>query len=443
MLIVAREVIEKLIDDLDGDEAAETVPFALDGTSYEIDLSTKNAAAFRKDLGRYISAARHQGASRSTPRRRTSKATGNRAKPKRDFDVAQLRKWAGANAVEVPSRGRIPQDVVEEYKAAGRRLAPAVKDVVGLESVAAVPDAVAGGGPAVDAAARRYPHRSPTARPGTRSVRVASSRSVMPGSAGDVVESPAMPFGGTPDPSLGTDGLCRLMHEVLAIASATVRLWRTRSTRSIRALPGARYGWQTSAISSVAARSRDMIRSLRRRSDDAGAFLPHRRQLDADRVIARTGGPPQVALRRLEVDRVELYADVPNEAAATFDGTDIVSSPVGGVRGGWPVRASGPPHTTLPSRWRLSLRHPEGGDDGGDRVRVVGLGVLDDPQQRASRQAVVVPPLVHDQRMQLHDESPRAADAVRVQGPGSAGSIMPCRGRWRPGSVALTPARPR
>ena len=47
---MAREVIEKLIDDLDGSTAVETVAFALDGTSYEIDLSKRNAAAFRKTL---------------------------------------------------------------------------------------------------------------------------------------------------------------------------------------------------------------------------------------------------------------------------------------------------------------------------------------------------------------------------------------------------------
>ena len=50
MLNVAREVTEKFIDDLDGSAAAETVSFALDGTSYEIDLSKKNASAFRKAL---------------------------------------------------------------------------------------------------------------------------------------------------------------------------------------------------------------------------------------------------------------------------------------------------------------------------------------------------------------------------------------------------------
>jgi nucleoid-associated protein Lsr2 len=40
VLNVAREVVAKLIDDLEGGEAEETVAFALDGTSYEIDLSS-------------------------------------------------------------------------------------------------------------------------------------------------------------------------------------------------------------------------------------------------------------------------------------------------------------------------------------------------------------------------------------------------------------------
>ena len=55
---MAREVIEKLIDDLDGSEATETVTFGLDGTTYEIDLNKKNAAALRKALEPYVKAAR-------------------------------------------------------------------------------------------------------------------------------------------------------------------------------------------------------------------------------------------------------------------------------------------------------------------------------------------------------------------------------------------------
>jgi len=116
---MAREVIEKLVDDLDGGEATETVTFALDGTSYEIDLSKKNAAAFHKSFDRYIKAAR-----RSTTtggRRRPPAVSTNGSKPKRDFDIMQLREWAGANNVTVPTRGRIPQAVVDQYKQAGGR----------------------------------------------------------------------------------------------------------------------------------------------------------------------------------------------------------------------------------------------------------------------------------------------------------------------------------
>src|SRR5688500_3062008 len=116
---MAREVIEKLVDDLDGGEAAETVTFALDATSYEIDLSKKNAAAFRKSFDRYIKAAR-----RSTTaggRRRKTATSTSGSKPKRDFDIMQLREWAGANDITVPTRGRIPQAVVDQYKQAGGR----------------------------------------------------------------------------------------------------------------------------------------------------------------------------------------------------------------------------------------------------------------------------------------------------------------------------------
>jgi hypothetical protein len=116
---VAREVVEKLVDDLDGGVANETVRFGLDGTSYEIDLSKKNAAAFRKALVPYLAGARKRSTGRSAGRRRTAAASG--AKRTRDYDIVQLREWAGANDVAIPSRGRVPQAVVEQYKAAGGR----------------------------------------------------------------------------------------------------------------------------------------------------------------------------------------------------------------------------------------------------------------------------------------------------------------------------------
>jgi hypothetical protein len=119
---VAREVIEKLIDDLDGSAGAETVTFGLDGTSYEVDLSAKNAAAFRRLMDRYVKAARRD-ASGVRPARapRRGKASSSRPKSTRGYDLVQLREWAGANGVAVPARGRIPQTVVDQYKSAGGR----------------------------------------------------------------------------------------------------------------------------------------------------------------------------------------------------------------------------------------------------------------------------------------------------------------------------------
>jgi hypothetical protein len=120
-VIVAREVIEKLIDDLDGGDAAETVSFGLDGTTYAIDLSKRNAAALRKALRRYIKAGRKGASARRTGPRRTASQPVRSARAKRDFDIVQLRAWAGTNGVAVPSRGRIPQAVVDQYRAAGGR----------------------------------------------------------------------------------------------------------------------------------------------------------------------------------------------------------------------------------------------------------------------------------------------------------------------------------
>ena len=116
---MAREVIEKLVDDLDGGDATESVSFALDGTSFEIDLSKKNAAAFRKLFDRYVKAGRR--AAPAGGRRHKVAAPTNGSTPKRQFDIARLREWAKTNDVTVPARGRIPQAVVDQYKQAGGR----------------------------------------------------------------------------------------------------------------------------------------------------------------------------------------------------------------------------------------------------------------------------------------------------------------------------------
>ena len=58
---MAKTVIVKLTDDIDGGDADETVHFALDGRSYEIDVSTANAVKLRQALELFIEKGRLRG----------------------------------------------------------------------------------------------------------------------------------------------------------------------------------------------------------------------------------------------------------------------------------------------------------------------------------------------------------------------------------------------
>ena len=55
---MAQKVNIVLVDDIDESEAVETVTFGLDGTSYEIDLNKKHAAALRDAVSFYVGHAR-------------------------------------------------------------------------------------------------------------------------------------------------------------------------------------------------------------------------------------------------------------------------------------------------------------------------------------------------------------------------------------------------
>jgi Lsr2/CutA1 divalent ion tolerance protein len=55
---MAQKVTVALIDDLDGGPAEETIRLGFEDAEYEIDLSGKNARAFRKQLAPFIEHAR-------------------------------------------------------------------------------------------------------------------------------------------------------------------------------------------------------------------------------------------------------------------------------------------------------------------------------------------------------------------------------------------------
>jgi hypothetical protein len=113
---VAKETITKLIDDIDGSVAHETVTFGLDGSLYEIDLSTKNAKKLRGELASYV-----ENGSRVTARPalagrgRSRGATGDKEQNK------AIREWAMRKGLDVSTRGRLRQEIIDEYhRSAGR-----------------------------------------------------------------------------------------------------------------------------------------------------------------------------------------------------------------------------------------------------------------------------------------------------------------------------------
>ncbi|MEU3599730.1 Lsr2 family protein [Streptomyces sp. NPDC006798] len=108
---MAQKVQVLLVDDLDGGEADETVTFALDGKTYEIDLTTANADKLRSLLEPYAKNGRRTGGRASTGRGKGRAASDNK-------NTAEVRAWAKANGYDVNDRGRVPATVREAYEKA-------------------------------------------------------------------------------------------------------------------------------------------------------------------------------------------------------------------------------------------------------------------------------------------------------------------------------------
>jgi hypothetical protein len=108
-MAMAQKTIVQLIDDLDQGAAEETVSFALDGTSYEIDLSAKNARKLRDALAVYVANARRAGRVPAT-------AAARRRSGRNDREQTQaIREWARKNGHKIGEKGRIPSAILDAY----------------------------------------------------------------------------------------------------------------------------------------------------------------------------------------------------------------------------------------------------------------------------------------------------------------------------------------
>jgi Lsr2 len=111
---MAQRVNVVLVDDIDGNDAVETVSFALDGVDYEIDLSEAHAGELRNALSLYIGHARRTGGRRRSGKRPSAPAASSDG----SASAADIRVWARENGFDVPERGRVSAEVREAYAAA-------------------------------------------------------------------------------------------------------------------------------------------------------------------------------------------------------------------------------------------------------------------------------------------------------------------------------------
>jgi hypothetical protein len=108
--MMQKTVITK-IDDLTGREfeKGETITFAFEGKTYEIDLNTFNARNFRRSMAKYMANARKVAESKKTD--------GRKVKHDPEY-VHNVRAWAKENGYEVSDRGRVPNAIYEAYEKA-------------------------------------------------------------------------------------------------------------------------------------------------------------------------------------------------------------------------------------------------------------------------------------------------------------------------------------
>lgn len=110
-----------LVCDLHDDDSAgaETVTFAIDGSTYEIDVCAQHASALRDAMAPYVGAGRRGGGGGgggATSSGRRGRGGRSSSTPDRQR-TQEIREWARAHGHQVSDRGRIPVRLVEQWEA--------------------------------------------------------------------------------------------------------------------------------------------------------------------------------------------------------------------------------------------------------------------------------------------------------------------------------------
>jgi hypothetical protein len=113
---MAKTVIVKLTDDIDGGDADETVHFSLDGKSYEVDLSSANASKLREAFKPYVEQGRSSRGTRTRPASASAESEEVTLYSRLSNDEkARFRSWS-----DMPTARRISDARVKSWVAAGK-----------------------------------------------------------------------------------------------------------------------------------------------------------------------------------------------------------------------------------------------------------------------------------------------------------------------------------
>lgn len=113
---MAQQTIVTLIDDINGQQAVETVQFGVDGVQYEIDLSEENSARLRGALAEFRQHGRKLAKLPKSLITRTSGRAGGM--PNNRAQTQAIRAWARSQGIQLADRGRIPVGIIEQFEAA-------------------------------------------------------------------------------------------------------------------------------------------------------------------------------------------------------------------------------------------------------------------------------------------------------------------------------------
>jgi Lsr2 len=113
---MAQKVIRKFVDDIDGSPAERTFTFTVDGTHYEIDLSSENIKEFNDAIAGFVESARKvKGGGNGRRTRKVSTSSGISGSGRSREQTQAVREWARRQGHSINDRGRIPASIQQAF----------------------------------------------------------------------------------------------------------------------------------------------------------------------------------------------------------------------------------------------------------------------------------------------------------------------------------------